>query len=66
MLAWNDWITLRIIDGQPIFAKTMKRPSMLWSTKSSKRGLYCSPLFSYSCLIEEIISMVVLYGEPAL
>ncbi|KAH3843611.1 hypothetical protein DPMN_117133 [Dreissena polymorpha] len=71
-MLWNNWITLRSLGGQPIFARTMNSQSLLKksfalvrSKKARKRGLCYSLYYYYSCLIEKFISMVDLSEQSA-
>ncbi|KAH3782098.1 hypothetical protein DPMN_160009 [Dreissena polymorpha] len=71
-MLWNNWITLRSLGGQPIFARTMNSQSLLTksfalvrSKKARKRGLCCSLYYYYSCLIEKFISIVDLSEQSA-
>ena len=62
---WKDSIMLCNLGGQPIFGRTLKRPSLLTrsnalvrSMKAIYKGICCSLHFSCNCRREKIMSIV--------
>ena len=62
---WKDSIMLCSLGGQPIFGRTLKRPSLLTrsnalvgSMKAMYKGICCSLHFSCNCRMKKIMSIV--------